>query len=140
MEALTLGNVAAAIGFLVTLIGGVGFLMSRTKAWILSAVKDEVERLDGKIDDISTAQNKMEERMDKDAADDARRMILSYNDEILRHIQHSKESFDQILRDVDQYENYSRKHPDYPNNQAVAAIANIKRCYQKCLDESLFLG
>lgn len=140
METLTLGNVAAAIGFLVALIGGVGFLMSRTKAWVLAAVKDEVERLDGKIDEISTNQNKMEERMDKDAADDARRMILSYNDEILRHIQHSKESFDQILRDVDQYENYSRKHPDYPNSQAVAAVTNIKRYYQKALDESLFLG
>lgn len=136
---ITLTQVGAAVAFLVTLISGMAFLLNKTKAWVLFAVKDEVKRLDGKIDSISTKQDTLEARMDRDSADDARRMILTYNDELLRKVSHSKESFDQILRDVDQYERFSRLHPDYPNNQAVAAIANIKRCYQKCLDESLFL-
>lgn len=136
---ITLTQVGAAVAFLVALISGMAFLLNKTKAWVLFAVKDEVQRLDGKIDSISTKQDTLEARMDRDSADDARRMILAYNDELLRKVSHSKESFDQILRDVDQYERFSRLHPDYPNNQAVAAIANIKRCYQKCLDESLFL-
>lgn len=136
---ITLTQAGAAVAFLVALISGMAFLLNKTKAWVLFAVKDEVKRLDGKIDSISTKQDTLEARMDRDSADDARRMILTYNDELLRKVSHSKESFDQILRDVDQYERFSRLHPDYPNNQAVAAIANIKRCYQKYLDESLFL-
>lgn len=136
---ITLQELGAAVAFLVALISGIGFLMSRTKAWILSAVKDEFSRLDGKIDGIANKQDAMETKMERGRADDARRMILNYNDELLRKIDHSKESFDQILRDVDEYERYSKHHPDYPNNQAISAIGNIKRCYQRCLDDSSFL-
>ena len=34
---------------------------------------------------------------------------------------------------------YCASHPDFPNNKAVFAIKNIKRVYQKCTDERIFL-
>lgn len=51
----------------------------------------------------------------------------------------TKEHFDQILDDITRYERYCADHPEYENNKAVFAIANIKRVYQKCADENIFL-
>lgn len=65
--------------------------------------------------------------------------ILRFNDEILHDCKHSKEHFDQILDDITQYEKYCEEHSEYENNKAVLAIENIKRIYQKCSNESLFL-
>ena len=140
MDSITLGQLAAGAAFLVALIGSLTFLMSRTKAWVLQTVKDEINRLDGKIDENTKRLVEMEEKRGVSHADQSRRMILNFNDELLRHVQHSKESFDQILRDIDGYEDFSRRHPDYPNNQALMAIANIKRCYQTCAEKGTFLS
>lgn len=139
METLTMGQISLTLAFLVALIGSVSFLMARTKAWILSAVRSEIDRLDGKIDDTARMLDEMSEKRLQSHADQARRRALTFNDELLRHVQHSKESFDQILIDIDDYEDYCRTHRDYQNNQAVMAIANIKRCYQQCNENSSFL-
>lgn len=65
--------------------------------------------------------------------------ILRFNDEVLHDQHHTKEHFDQILDDITRYERYCADHPEYENNKAVFAIANIKRVYQKCADENIFL-
>lgn len=140
MEAITLGQIAAAAAFLVALIASITALMKQMKKWILQTVKSEVDRLDGKIDANTAMLDKMQKSRERSHADSARRNILNYNDELLRHISHSKESFDQCLRDIDAYEHYCSSDPDYQNNQALFAIQNIKRCYAKCIEESSFLS
>lgn len=69
----------------------------------------------------------------------SRYRILRFNDEVLHDQHHTKEHFDQILDDITRYERYCNEHPEYENNKAVFAIANIKRVYQKCADENIFL-
>lgn len=69
----------------------------------------------------------------------SRSHILRFGDEILHGVNHSKEHFDQILIDVSKYEKYCNKHPNYSNNIANATIDQIKKTYQKCLDENNFL-
>lgn len=140
MDGITLGQIAAAAAFLVALIASITALMKQMKKWILQTVKSEVDRLDGKIDANTAMLDKMQKIRDRSHADSARRNILNYNDELLRHISHSKESFDQCLRDIDAYEHYCSSDPDYQNNQALFAIQNIKRCYAKCIEESSFLS
>lgn len=140
METLTLGQVSLTLAFLVALIGSVSFLMARTKAWILKAVKDELGKLDGKIEETAKKLDEMNDSRERNRADSARRTILGFNDELLRGLKHSKEAFDQALRDVDDYEHYSNTHPEYPNNQARFAIENIKKCYQSCVDSRNFLS
>lgn len=59
-----------------------------------------------------------------------RKYILDFQTEELNHIQHSKESFMEILRYIHNYENYCDEHPNFPNDSAISAIAYIKVTYQ----------
>ena len=65
--------------------------------------------------------------------------ILRFGDEVLHGIPHSKEGYDNILLDIDSYEEYCEKHPGYKNNVALATIAHIKKMYHKHLEEDSFL-
>lgn len=69
----------------------------------------------------------------------ARRRILRTNDEIYNHVKHSREYFDDVLEDVNAYENYCRKNPDFRNSKAALAIENIERVYRECMKEGNFL-
>lgn len=82
----------------------------------------------------------LREEFDISLANQARTRILRFNDELLREDRHSKEMFDSVLEDVDFYERYCLEHPRYKNSKAVLAIANIKRCYEKCEQDHDFLG
>ena len=69
----------------------------------------------------------------------SRTHILRFGDEILHGVDHSKEHFDQILVDIFKYESYCKDHPEYLNNIANATIKQIKKTYQKCLEDNSFL-
>lgn len=73
-------------------------------------------------------------------ADAVRASIISFNNEICRGIKHTKESFIDILKDIDMYERYCQSNPNYPNNRAVFAIENIKRVYGRLIREGGFLA
>ena len=72
-------------------------------------------------------------------ADLHRTRILQFNTELLREIKHTKEDFSEILYNIDCYERYCKEHPDYQNNRAVHAIANIGRVYDERLEKHDFL-
>lgn len=91
----------------------------------INKVKDELDTLRGEINE--------------DRATNARIRILSFSDEIRHNVKHSKESFDQMMQDIDTYKRYCDKHPEYRNNRAVMAITNIERVYSDCLKEHNFL-
>ena len=65
--------------------------------------------------------------------------ILRFGDEILHGVIHSKEHFDQILVDISKYESYCKDNPEYLNSIANATIEQIKRTYQKYLEDNSFL-
>lgn len=93
-----------------------------------------------KIDNMDHEVKDLRKVCDEREATLRRTHILHFNDEILHHQKHTKEHFDQVLEDdIDYYEDYCEKHPDYKNNKAVCAIDNIKRTYKKCMDENSFL-
>lgn len=81
----------------------------------------------------------LRDEFDESIATQSRTRILRFNDELLRMERHSKEMFDSVLEDVDAYERYCLEHPRYKNSKAVLAIANIKRCYEKCEADGDFL-
>ena len=72
-------------------------------------------------------------------ADSHRLKILQFNNELLRDIPHTKEDFIEILSEIDSYEKYCDTHPDYENNRATHAVANIKRVYDERLVKHDFL-
>ena len=77
---------------------------------------------------------------DERNADAHRAKILAFNTELLRGIDHTREDFIEVLAEIDRYESYCRTHPDYKNNRARHAVANIGRVYDDRLAKHDFLG
>ena len=79
-------------------------------------------------------------RMDDERnADLHRAKILRFNNELLRNIPHTREEFIEVLSDIDYYESYCDNHPEYKNNRALHAVANISRVYDERLKKHDFL-
>ena len=98
----------------------------------VNGLQEEMKGMKGEIDALKKDEELERVRM-------ARQRILRFNDEILFEKRHSKEHFDEILDDIDTYEEYCRTHEDYENNKAVLAIATIREVYKDCLKTHDFL-
>lgn len=106
-------------------------------------VRAELEKIRTQISDLKsffiseiTSDRKNTEEY---RARQSRARILQFNDELIRKIKHTRESFDDVISEVDHYEDYCLKNPEFPNFKAVSAIENIKRVYKKCMEEGDFL-
>lgn len=76
---------------------------------------------------------------DERNADLHRTYILRFNTELRQGINHTEEDFNEILYNIDCYEDYCEEHPKYQNNRAVHAIKHIKRVYDEHLENGTFL-
>ena len=94
-----------------------------------------IEKVDKLSDDLSQLRQESEER----DATTCRTRIMRFNDEILQGREHTKEHFDQTLMDITFYESYCEDHPKFKNSVAIATIANIRRVYEKCMNDKSFL-
>ena len=92
-----------------------------------------------KVENLSRDVKNNKDDDDEQWASLSRSHILRFGDELLHGVSHSKEHFDQILLDISKYEHYCDTHPEYLNNIANATIKQIKKTYQKCLEENNFL-
>lgn len=94
------------------------------------------------LKELRDVRSKLDEHIkadDERNADEHRARILRFNNELIREIPHTKEEFIDVLADIDSYEAYCRDHPDYKNNRAKHAIANICRSYDERLKKHDFL-
>ena len=92
-----------------------------------------------KVDNLSQELADHKEKSEERHATLCRAHILRFGDEVRHGVPHSKEAYDNILLDIDSYEEYCDKHPAYKNNVALATIKHIKNMYQKHLEEDSFL-
>lgn len=83
--------------------------------------------------------DKIEYGLGANKADVSRRRILAFNSEILKGEKHTREDFEDVLKDIDEYERFCKANPSYPNTRAVMAEQNIKDTYKKAMDERDFL-
>ena len=126
-----------------TLIGGliggglIGFIefMIRRKDEKDDRLKEVVTRLDCIDKRIQALDAKGDER---EAVNDRVR-ILRFMDEIREGRLHSKDSYDQCMTDITEYEHYCHTHPDFKNNQTELTIEHIKRNYAERLEKNDFL-
>lgn len=91
------------------------------------------------IEKINDHLTELDERMAKERADDSRRNIIIFDDEIRRKLGHSEESFNQVNEDITHYTEYCRSHANYQNSKAVAAIQNIRETYRQAKKEDAFI-
>ena len=109
---------------------------------LLRRMWDKQDKKDG----VSAKLDRLEQMLAAHIADDEqykaetkRARILQFNKEVRERERHSEEEFVEILKVIDEYEDYCRNHPEYPNNRAVTAIENIKSVYKNANQENDFV-
>ena len=95
-----------------------------------------VERKDKKKDcskKILEAIQKIDDKLDQRTAIGCRIRILKFMDEIIEGWEHSKDSYNQIMRDITDYLQYCDEHPQFLNHQTDATIERLKKDYEQRL-------
>lgn len=126
---------STVIGFLLggSFLGFIEFLLRR-----YDNKHDRFENIVKEIANIRQDLKRVEEKGDKREAIASRVRILRFSDELQDGRRHSKDSFDQVLSDITEYEHYCAEHPLFKNNQTEATVSHIKRCYAERLERRDF--
>lgn len=106
----------------------------------------KIDSLEKKADDLEKEFTNMRREVAEKEAIACRTRILRFGDEVFHEkkysnerFRYSKEHFNQVLRDITDYEQYCSEHPDFENNQAALTCARIKEIYGDLLVSGGFL-
>lgn len=92
-----------------------------------------------KVEVLSLKIEKVAESVEETRAIAARVRILSFGDELLEGRLHSKDTYDQTLLDIDNYEKYCKSHENFKNNVTEETVALIKEKYRIRLRKNDFV-
>ena len=145
MDFLSIGTTVISV-----LVGGgllafIQFLINRHDSkndkfkGITDAINELSEKARTRFNTLDEKIDKVEAKADKNNAISCRVRILRFTDELLEGRNHSKDSFDQVMSDIDVYEQYCIEHPEFKNNQTAATIEHIKKNYAERLQKHDFL-
>lgn len=91
-----------------------------------------------KVSDLETSfSSHLDEHKQKDAETNRQR-ILRFADEMYDNKYHSKESFEDILDIIQEYDKYCTDHPEFKNKRTETASKIIAEKYEECLKEHKF--
>ena len=122
MDELTFGQLAGwIIGGIVALTGIIQVSPIKLNPWSWLAKK------------VGRAVN------EEQTAKDNRAAILRFGDELRLGIKHSKESFDNVLNTISDYDTYCNDHPTFKNKKAEINERYIAEIYKECLRNNTFL-
>ena len=91
-----------------------------------------------KVEALSLKVEKVAESVEETRAIAARVRILSFGDELLEGRLHSKDTFDQALLDIDNYERYCKSHENFKNHITEETVAFIQEKYRERLRNNTF--
>lgn len=91
-----------------------------------------------RLDDVDRTLNQHLDEHELTKADTNRQRILRFADEMYDNKYHSKESFDDILDKIKEYDAYCDSHPEYVNQKTVIAKKVINDQYEECLKKHTF--
>lgn len=98
-------------------------------------LKGVYEAIEGLSKQIKSVADKADERN----AVNSRVRILRFADEMMEGKKHSKDSWDQVMSDITDYEKYCEAHPDFRNGQTAATVEYLKKNYIERLEKHDFL-
>lgn len=104
----------------------IGKLITKDFAESQKALIDRVDVLSDKIEVVA-------ESVDETRAIAARVRILRFGDELLEGRMHSKDTFDQTLLDIDNYERYCKSHDGFKNHITEETVTFIQEQYRERL-------
>lgn len=110
----------------------IGKILTKEFSESQKALMDKVEALSLKVEKVA-------ESVEETRAIAARVRILSFGDELLEGRLHSKDTYDQTLLDIDNYEKYCKSHENFKNNVTEETVAFIKEKYRIRLRKNDFI-
>jgi hypothetical protein len=118
----------------------IGAVFASSGLWgLLQYLISRKDKTGEKIDKLTVLVQEISERVDHSSATSARTRIMRFDDELINGIHHSREYFQQTLEEIDTYETYCQKHPEFKNNACVLAIEHIRRVYSHLQDSRGFI-
>lgn len=140
---MTAGELAGSIALVLAGVAAVVENTSKTMKPLTKLARAIGRAINGdlieKVDKLEQKIEKMDEEEHLQRAKQARTRVLRFGDELIHNVHHTKEHFDDVLRDITEYENYCDEHPNFENDQMHITAAYIKEMYHKCLKEHSFL-
>ena len=119
-------------GLIIFLLSAIEICPVKINPW--SWIGGVIGRLLG-IKAVSDKVDALEEKVDINQATTMRVRILRFEDEVQNDVDHSKDSWDQVMDDIDRYETYTDKHPKFKNNITTASINHLKKKYNELLEK-----
>ena len=118
----------------------VGAVFASSGLWgLLQYLISRKDNTAEKLDKLTALVQEVSNRVDTSNATNARTRILRFDDELINGVHHSREYFQQTLEEIDTYESYCQKHPEFKNNACVLAIEHIRRVYSHLQDSNGFV-
>lgn len=94
-------------------------------------ILESVKNLEETMLQISNKVERIKEANEEVEARNCRNRIVRFSDEIRAGVKHSKDMYDHIIIDCDEYEAYCEAHEGFKNSIAVISIKKIKDNYEK---------
>lgn len=105
---------------------------------INKSLNKRLDEIESKVDTLQTdLDNHVAESVEKELKD-TRKDILDFCNACMNGRRHTKEQFEFVIRQCDMYEDYIKKN-HITNGYVDAAIKEIKRLNDKCIQENKYL-
>lgn len=133
------GTITIAVAAVMTLVQ-IAPVKINPWSWLAQVIgrainKEVVEKVDQMEKEVKAVRADAAE----EKAVNCRARILRFGDECLHGELHTKDHFDQTLRDIAAYERYCDDHPNFENNVTGLTSIRIKEIYHECLEKDKFL-
>lgn len=112
--------------------------LSWIRSIIFKSIVDELKETKKELMDLKKEFAHFKKEQCFNEATASRRRILRFHDEAVFGMKHTREHFDEIINDIDNYEIFCKENPDYQNNKGKLAMHNIKDIYQRCIANNTF--
>jgi hypothetical protein len=103
-----------------------------------SELSNKIDEINSKVDGLNKALQKHISESEMKTLQDTRRDILDFCNACMNGRKHTKEQFDFVIDECDKYEKYVEDN-GIKNGVIEAAIKEIRRLYDKCIQEHSFL-
>lgn len=128
----------ACAPILVALVGIIPTIVSNRKK-TQDSIKESQEQTKKQIDSMRTDFDAHVKDYEKARAESQRYRILRFYDEVCEGRKHSESHFEDILDDIDNYEQYCDTHRDFRNNRGHVAMQYIRDTYGRVKAKGGFL-
>ena len=130
-----ISGVFSLLGIVVTVIPTI--IANRKKTQ--ESIKQTTEAMENRIDKLQTSYDAHVKDYEAAKASSQRYRILRFYDEVCEDRKHSESHFEDILDDIDSYEQYCEQHREYKNNRGHVAMKYIQDTYAKVKAKGGFL-